>query len=253
MNRFGGDGRLYDLEFLVDENGRRVAAFGHWAGFAGAALAALAWSQQPQGTDPILPPVKSRKNQRVLVDEIKSSLQSLGRQPKALVIGSLGRCGKGAIELLEAIGAEVVAWDMAETAAGGPFDEILECDIFLNCVFISQSIPPFVTKDQLAAANRKLSVICDISCDPYGTYNPVPIYDKCTTFDDPVEILDVGPNPLYLIAIDHLPSLLPRESSEDFCNQLMPHLLQLNNLDQGVWKRASDLFVSKVNMIESSN
>lgn len=31
-----GGGSLYDLEFLTHENGRRVAAFGYWAGFCGA-------------------------------------------------------------------------------------------------------------------------------------------------------------------------------------------------------------------------
>ena len=249
LNRFQGDGRLYDLEFLVDENGRRVAAFGHWAGYAGAALAVLAWCNHQAGRSPVLNPVESRKDQNALVSEIKSSLDNISKRPRAMVICGLGRCGKGAIELLQAVGAEIVSWDMEETARGGPFEEILDCDIFLNCVFISESIPPFITKSQLKTPDRKLSVICDVSCDPYGTYNPVPVYERCTTFDHPVEVLDDGPKPLYLIAIDHLPSLLPRESSEDFCNQLMHHLLQLNDLDQSVWKRASDLFDSKLNLI----
>ena len=34
-----GGGALYDLEYLVDDRGRRVAAFGYWAGYAGAAVA----------------------------------------------------------------------------------------------------------------------------------------------------------------------------------------------------------------------
>jgi saccharopine dehydrogenase (NAD+, L-lysine-forming) len=34
-----GGGMLYDLEFLQDSTGRRVAAFGYHAGFVGAALA----------------------------------------------------------------------------------------------------------------------------------------------------------------------------------------------------------------------
>jgi|TARA_R110002003_G_scaffold626_2_gene20881 saccharopine dehydrogenase (NAD+, L-lysine-forming) len=34
-----GGGTLYDLEFLQDSTGRRVAAFGYHAGFVGAALA----------------------------------------------------------------------------------------------------------------------------------------------------------------------------------------------------------------------
>ena len=39
LGRFrAGGGRLYDIEYLVDEGGRRLAAFGYWAGFAGAAV-----------------------------------------------------------------------------------------------------------------------------------------------------------------------------------------------------------------------
>jgi saccharopine dehydrogenase (NAD+, L-lysine-forming) len=40
LSRFPrGGGMLYDLEFLQDSTGRRVAAFGYHAGFVGAALA----------------------------------------------------------------------------------------------------------------------------------------------------------------------------------------------------------------------
>jgi saccharopine dehydrogenase (NAD+, L-lysine-forming) len=47
---------------------------------------------------------------------------------------------------------------------------------------------------------------------------------------------------LDLIAIDHLPSLLPRESSEDFSTQMLPYLSGLNQLDQGVWARAEKVY-----------
>jgi saccharopine dehydrogenase (NAD+, L-lysine-forming) len=40
------------------------------------------------------------------------------------------------------------------------------------------------------------------------------------------------------MAIDNLPSLLPVESSEDFAAQLLPSLLTLGRLDEGVWGRA---------------
>jgi hypothetical protein len=41
-----GSGTLLDLEFLQDDKGRRVAAFGYYAGFAGAALALKNWAWQ---------------------------------------------------------------------------------------------------------------------------------------------------------------------------------------------------------------
>ncbi|KAI0262669.1 hypothetical protein BGY98DRAFT_939615, partial [Russula aff. rugulosa BPL654] len=44
-----GGGTLYDLEFLNDVNGRRIAAFGFHAGFAGAAAGALAYAAQKNG------------------------------------------------------------------------------------------------------------------------------------------------------------------------------------------------------------
>ena len=45
-----GGGTLYDYEFLTDEQGRRVAAFGYHAGFAGAAVGALAFAAEKAGS-----------------------------------------------------------------------------------------------------------------------------------------------------------------------------------------------------------
>jgi saccharopine dehydrogenase (NAD+, L-lysine-forming) len=44
-----GGGTLYDLEYLVDPAGRRVAAFGYWAGYAGAAVSLKCWAAQQRG------------------------------------------------------------------------------------------------------------------------------------------------------------------------------------------------------------
>lgn len=50
LARFRAGGRtLYDLEYLVDDAGRRVAAFGYWAGYGGAAVALKAWAAQARG------------------------------------------------------------------------------------------------------------------------------------------------------------------------------------------------------------
>ena len=244
-----GSGTLYDLEFLVDDSGRRVAAFGHWAGFAGAAVALLAWANCSSHRLPVLGSIAPRQSQRSLIEEIRSTIEASPVQPKVLVIGALGRCGKGAIHLFNSVGIEVQEWDLAETGRGGPFEEILNVDILLNCVFVQQTIPPFLTLGMLHSVERKLSIICDVSCDPYGEYNPLPIYQECTTFADPtIKIIDTE-NPVHLIAIDHLPSLLPRESSEDFCAQLMPHLLELDKLTDlnaaTVWHRAEKIFIEK--------
>jgi len=92
LSRFPrGKGTLLDLEFLA-ENGRRVAAFGYHAGFAGAALAVQAWNYQLQtGKADGMPGVKPYDNEDALIKKIKEDLaageKKTGRTPRALVIG----------------------------------------------------------------------------------------------------------------------------------------------------------------------
>lgn len=52
------------------------------------------------------------------------------------------------------------------TSTGGPFKEIVEdADIFINCIYLSAPIPPFVNAETLASPKRTLSVVCDVSAD----------------------------------------------------------------------------------------
>jgi saccharopine dehydrogenase (NAD+, L-lysine-forming) len=88
---------------------------------------------------------------------------------------------------------------------------------------------------------RRLSVIGDIACDPTSEFSPVKVYDRVTTWDEPALRVHDAP-PLDVTAIDNLPSLLPRESSEDYAAQLLPSLLTLGAIDTGVWGRAFDRF-----------
>jgi saccharopine dehydrogenase (NAD+, L-lysine forming) len=232
-----GGGTLYDLEYMVDSVGRRVAAFGYWAGFAGAGVATLAWSAQQSEDVSRLAPLTSYANKHALIDHCRQQVSRCSKSPRVMIIGAAGRCGGGAAELFRELDADVTLWDIEETRIGGPFEQILEHDIFVNCVFVSKRIPPFLTRE-LLARQRRLSIICDVSCDPSGDLNPLPIYNRCTTFADPLQRVIDGENPLDLIAIDHLPSLLPKESSEDFSNQLLPHLLNLGVPDDSVWSGA---------------
>ena len=105
LSRFHrGGGTLYDIEFLNDANGRRVAAFGFHAGFAGAAAGALAIAARRKKQD--LGPLIPFKNEIAMVNEVKNLLGGSGKGVKALVIGALGRCGRGAVDLFRKIGLE---------------------------------------------------------------------------------------------------------------------------------------------------
>ncbi|KAJ5211646.1 Saccharopine dehydrogenase [Penicillium cinerascens] len=260
-----GNGLLLDLEFLTDDIGRRVAAFGFSAGYAGAALAVKNWAWQlthPNGET--LPGEVPYANQDLLIKSVSEAVEAgkkvAGHYPQILVIGALGRCGKGAVQLAKDVGipeSNILQWDMEETKKGGPFQEIVESDIFVNCIYLSAPIPKFVTVESLSTPDRKLSVVCDVSADTTNPNNPIPIYDITTTFDKPTVPVtfpagNQGP-PLSVISIDHLPSLMPRESSEQFSEALLPSLLQLKNRTTArVWKQAEDLFNEKVASLPES-
>jgi saccharopine dehydrogenase (NAD+, L-lysine-forming) len=56
-----------------------------------------------------------------------------------------------------------------------------------------------------------------------------------------------GNPPLEVISIDHLPTLLPREASEQFSADLLPSLLEFPDRDQArVWTDAKRLFDEKL-------
>jgi saccharopine dehydrogenase (NAD+, L-lysine-forming) len=238
LNRFNrGGGKLYDLEFLTNEKKRRVAAFGYWAGYAGAAYSWALW--QYYKTNHTLDGF-TLPHDFACVDDMHQyfSENFAGENLEALVIGAQGRSGKGATDFFQRQGCMSTGWDRTETSQGGPFKEILNFDIFINCVLMMSKNPPFLDLETVKA-NERLSIIGDVSCDPTGPFNSLPIYSDATTFDQPVEKVKTSPSDLYVMAIDHLPSLLPKESSEDFANQLFPHLLEM---ESDVWKRALDLF-----------
>lgn len=187
-------GIFLSLVFLLFWSERMLTgwtAFGYSAGYAGSALAVKDWAWQLTHPGEALPSETPYANQDLLIESVKESLEagktSSGRSPKVLVIGAvrslssilciihtnkknqLGRCGNGAVQLAKDVGipeSDIIQWDINETKKGGPFREIVEdADIFVNCIYLSAKIPPFVNVETLSSANRRLSVICDVSAD----------------------------------------------------------------------------------------
>lgn len=228
-----GGGRLLDLEYLTDDKGARLAAFGYWAGYAGAAVGLMAFAEQARGA--VLRRVAPFDDREALL----AHLRGLGlADARVIVIGALGRVGSGACDLVDALGLPCTRWDMAETARGGPFPEIPGHEVFVNAIYARPGAPVFLAPSALDAP-RALRVVADVSCDPTSPFNPVPIYDRATSFEAPVLRVAEDP-PLDVMAIDNLPSLLPRESSDDFAAQLLPSLLRYP--DGPEWARSAALF-----------
>ena len=110
-----GGGTLYDLEFLNDVNGRRIAAFGFHAGFSGAAAGALAYAAQKNGEK--LSRLEPYLNERAMVDDVKAKLGGREANVKALIIGALGRCGRGAVDFFRKIGLDECVYTIRRDVA----------------------------------------------------------------------------------------------------------------------------------------
>ncbi|MFE7071172.1 saccharopine dehydrogenase [Streptomyces sp. NPDC057620] len=230
LRRFAaGGGTLFDLEYLVDGDGRRLAAFGYWAGYVGAALAVL--HHRGGLTAPLRPLSKK---------ELDDGLHPAPGDERfaSLVIGALGRSGRGARAALAEAGLEPTCWDLQETRA---LDRpaLLAQELMVNTVLTTGPSTPFLTDKDLAEPDRGLRTVCDVTCDVGSPYNVLPVYDTVTDWADPVRRLHERPA-LDLIAIDNLPSLLPEEASTDFSAALTPLLLEFGV--GGEWGRCLDRF-----------
>lgn len=232
LRRFAaGGGTLLDLEYLVDERGRRLAAFGRWAGYTGAALAVL--SLRDRLPVPLQPGSLQELDERLRP-------RPGDEQPSVLVIGARGRSGQGALAALEVAGLTATTWDADDTR---DLDRpaILAHDALVNVVFNTRPGPPFVGPADLPDPSRRLRMIADVTCDVGGPANLLPIYDTVTDWQHPVRRLHDDPV-LDLIAIDNLPSLLPAEASTAFSADLLPLLRTLGT--GAPWRRARQTFLA---------
>jgi saccharopine dehydrogenase (NAD+, L-lysine-forming) len=103
----------------------------------------------------------------------------------------------------------------------------IDFDILFNCILLNKDYNRtwFNSNTQF----NKHKVIVDISCDYTKINNPIKLYNKATSWKEPIfkynKFLDI-------IAIENLPSLLPYESSIDFSKKCTELLLQY---DSNVW------------------
>ena len=145
------NGAITDLDiYLVDDNGRRVAAFGYWAGYAGAAISLKCWMAQQRGQ--IAGPVSRYAGRDALLADLGAEMADIkATRPRAIIIGALGRVGTGA-DLLEArpevfdryvdAAAEASGLDLRKLCLEAPIDgslseSIARAKCFLNeCVLV---------------------------------------------------------------------------------------------------------------------
>ncbi|MFK5855710.1 MAG: bifunctional lysine ketoglutarate reductase /saccharopine dehydrogenase family protein [Bacteroidota bacterium] len=116
--------------------------------------------------------------------------------------------------------------------------------ILMNCMYWDDRYPIIVSKDYLEKlyekGNPKLIVIGDVTCDPDGS---IECTHKGTEIEDPVFVYDpftrkptmgFKGDGILVMAVDILPSELPREASQTFSDALVGFMPEIANTDFNV-------------------
>lgn len=215
-------GCILDYEYIVDENNKRMIAFGYWAGFAGTYLGLIQYIRKMNGFDDInnVSPCNNYQN-------LINNLRNFDITPKIAIIGINGRCGQGCRKLLDSLYIKYTGFNHNDEK------NLFDYEIIINCIYLSPtSNEVFISKKNISGF-KNLKIIVDISCDVFAKNNPIQLDYELTTFKNPVFKYDN----LDIIAIDNLPTLLPKDSSEEFSNKLVT-LLQ----DNKVWDNLEILY-----------
>ena len=154
---------IYDYEYLTDENNKRLIAFGYYAGYIGALLGLLFY------TDEIILPLKTWVSE----PEWKNKTYL-----KIALIGPYGNCGMGVQSLLAKY-MNYIECDLFPRYRSK--DNLENYDIIFNCIFLDKYVEPFISKKDIDKFNKK-TIIVDISCDPTHPYNPLSIYSSMGTW-----------------------------------------------------------------------
>lgn len=113
--------------------------------------------------------------------------------------------------------------------------------VLMNCMYWDEKYPRIITKDYLEElykeGNPKLTVIGDITCDPDGS---VECTHKGTEIEDPIFVynpftrkphMGYEGEGILVMAVDILPSELPRESSIAFGDAFLKYVKAIANAD----------------------
>ena len=122
-------------------------------------------------------------------------------------------------------------------------------DIFINGIYYDKKAPAFFTTEEMCGPDFRIRVIADITCDIVPD-SAVPSTIRASTISDPVygfdprtrsECAAFQPDTVDVMAIDNLPSELPRDASVFFGKQLIDNVLPelLHVEDSAVIQRAT--------------
>ncbi len=262
--------RLVDYEVLTDEQGKRVIAFGRFAGMVGAHNGLLTFGKRT-GTFDLKP-----MNQCFDYAEAKAIYKTIAWPKMKIVTTGNGRVGNGAVETLLDMGIKQVSpsdflnQDFDEAvftqlgcqeyvkrkdgaaysnqefydnpldfeSAFEPYSKV--ADLMINGIFWDSRAPQFFSAEDMAADDFNIKVIADVTCD-IAPESSIPSTLHASTISDPIFGYDPKTQQIAephqdhfidMMTIDNLPSEMPRDASASFGDQFINYVLP--DLRQGI-------------------
>ena len=209
---------LVDYEVLKKPDGRRIIGFGRWAGIVGAYNGLRAWGLR-EGAFDLKKAIKC-KDLEEMIQEARRAVAGIEMSGVKIVLTGFGRVGRGAAELLDAVGVKEVASEAFlsgefeggavythlglkeynERKDGGEFNReefkrepglYQSCflkyaqasDMFVAGHFYAEGSPYIITREDFRAEGMRLKVVADVSCDIDG---PVACTIRPSTVAEPV-------------------------------------------------------------------
>jgi alanine dehydrogenase len=254
---------LIDYECLTYEDGQRILGFGFYAGVVGAHNGLLTYGRKWQLYD--LPKAHQCRDYQ----EMAESYLNIALPPVKIAVTGSGRVASGIFDLMHRFNISEVSPEdfcthtythpvftrlhggqLYARKQDGGYDrdefhhapERYDClfakyiphtDILMNGIYWDARIPRLFEREAIAAADFKMSVIADITCDVNGS---VPINIAASSIADPVYGIDrttaqrtapfqANAHVIDVMAVDNLPNELPRDASAFFGGHLEKYVL----------------------------
>ena len=253
-----------DYEYLIDKDGKRLCAFGWWAGVVGLYYTLQGFGLRERTYN--LP----KPDLRFTIQDLLKALKSVDLPAVKILITGNGRVSKGAQFILEKIGADRLTEEQFTTDSsvnklsyfvattdklvkrkdGSPYSheefknspQLYESnflkwakytDIFLSCHFWASDAPVYVTPEILRNQEVPIKVIGDITCDICGSImstirsstHAEPFYDFNPYTEQEEKAFSSAKN-ITVMAVDTCPNALAREASQYFGEMLTEHVFK---------------------------
>lgn len=253
-----------DYEYLVDDKGIRLCAFGWWAGVVGVYYTLRGYGLKTGAYSLPKPDI------RFTLDKLIENLKSIELPRVRLMVTGAGRVSQGAQHVLQSIGA--YRMKDAEYLNNAPVNTLSYCvedvdklvkridggvfcwkhftenpnayisdfmrwakytDVLICAHFWAKDAPVYLNEEDLRSPDCRIRMIGDITCDIMGsiksTIRPAthaePYYDY-----DPVTAkeatLFANRDNITVDAVDTCPNALPMDASKYFGEMLMPHVFE---------------------------